>query len=447
MVGKNVSLNVIWNKTVSMMKNNNEIDASVYEAFDDSFINSLVEDKAVIYARRLFHKLVLEKEIQKIKNYLLEVTDLKLEIEILLIKKKKEDTSAINFSFIKNKLLPNYTFENFIVGNNNSQAHLSANSILTNLGCLYNPLFLYGNSGLGKTHLLHAIGNYIKDNNPEINLGIMQGSEFVYCVVNCSRNGTIEDFKAELSNLDILLIDDIQFIAGKDKSHEVFFSIFNELISNRKQICLTCDVLPNEIKGLEERIISRFNSGLKVNIDSPNYETAMNILRIKLEQYPEVKNFIQEDALSYLATYFAKDVRNLEGSLTRLIFYGINYSKSSDFIDAKLAALALGNEYIVVSKDREKTIATIIKVVADYYNLTADLIKSKSRTSAIATARHVSIYLSRKLLDLSYSKIGEEFNGRDHSTIMNSCFIVEKRMKENTIFKNIVSDIEKKIKF
>ncbi len=440
-------LATIWRKTLNLVLESGRIDDSLCQTFfTDSELRELNENKAVILVQRLFSKIIMEKELPIIQEYLTQIIGQNLPIEVYMESEVSPDKTK-DFSFLKNELIQNYHFSNFIIGKSNAQAHVSALAVANNPGQLYNPLFIYGNSGLGKTHILHAIGNFVIHNYPHLKIGILQGVDFVNSVVTASKQGNLEEFKKELSNLDILLLDDIQFIAGKEKSHEIFFTIFNELVRKKKQICITCDRLPSEIKGLEDRIISRFNSGLKVNIESPTFETAINILKSKLEQYNEAGKFISEDALVYIATYFANDVRNLEGSLTRLIFYGINFCGDIEQIDAKVAAEALRNESIVTNKEREKSIKTIIKAVCEYYNLTKQMLISKNRTTTVATARHIAIYLSRKLLDMPYSKIGEEFGGRDHSTIMNSCYIVEKNMKAKELYRKAVNDIENKIKF
>ena len=249
--------------------------------------------------------------------------------------------------------------------------------------------------------------------------------------------------KDRMNQLDVLLMDDIQFIAGKEKSHEVFFNIFNELVNHKKQIVLTSDRNPSEIKGLEERLISRFSSGLSVGLDSPEFETSLAILKYRLESQSVDPDLVSEDVLSYIATNFSKDVRKLEGALNRLLFYSINFS-GSDKIDFKVALNAFkGNA--AASDKNEISVNKIKRVVADYYGLTKQQLVSNSRTKNIAMARHIAMYFCRKFMDLPFIKIGEEFGKRDHSTVINACEKVELNMKSDINYKQAIYELEKLI--
>jgi chromosomal replication initiator protein len=245
-------------------------------------------------------------------------------------------------------------------------------------------------------------------------------------------------------SLDVLLIDDIQFIAGKEKSHEVFFHIFNELVNNKKQIVLSSDRDPSEIKGLEERLISRFSSGLTVGLDSPEFETALAILKARLNtQSIDGVGTVEEDVLSYIATNFAKDVRKLEGALNRLLFYAVQFGNGGT-IDFKLAMGAFKGAGNVAEKN-EVSVNKIKRIVSDYFGLTRQQLISNSRTKNIASARHIAMYLCRKLLDLPFIKIGEEFGKRDHSTVMSACEKVETNLKKDIHYKNMMTELEKQI--
>jgi chromosomal replication initiator protein len=264
----------------------------------------------------------------------------------------------------------------------------------------------------------------------------------VTSVVNSIKDNSIEKFKEKMNHLDVLLMDDILFIAGKEKSHEVFFNIFNELVNNKKQIVLTSDRNPSEIKGLEDRLISRFSSGLSVGMDSPEFETALAILKFRLEYQSVDASTIDDEVLNYIATNFNKDVRKLEGALNRLLFYSINFS-GSERIDFKVALAAFkGNS----STDKnELSVNKIKRVVSDYYGLTRQQLSSNTRTKNIATARHIAMYFCRKCLDLPFSKIGEEFGKRDHSTVMNACEKVERNSKSDINYKQALVELEKLI--
>ncbi|MEG2329035.1 chromosomal replication initiator protein DnaA, partial [Anaerorhabdus sp.] len=264
-------------------------------------------------------------------------------------------------------------------------------------------------------------------------------------VVNSIKMGKIDAFKKYMYSVDVLLIDDIQFIAGKEKSHEIFFSIFNELVNNRKQICIASDRLPTEIKGLEDRLISRFSSGLSVGIDSPEFETSLAILKMKMSNSAFEARSIDEEALAFIASNFNRDVRQLEGALNRVLFYAIEFQKDDGKIQFDTATNALRGQ-VLVSDKSGITVRKIIKCVSEYYGLTKQQLTSKTRTKNISTARQIAMFMCRKLLDLPYIKIGEEFGGRDHSTVMSSCEKVEKQSKSSGAYLQALNEIEKIIK-
>ncbi|MEI7668436.1 MAG: chromosomal replication initiator protein DnaA, partial [Erysipelotrichaceae bacterium] len=299
------------------------------------------------------------------------------------------------------------------------------------------------NSGLGKTHLLNSIGNYIKANDPSKKVYYTASVDFVTAVADSTKDGSIEAFKTALKRVDVLLVDDIQFIAGKEKSHEIFFTVFNELVNNKKQIILTSDRDPAEIKGLEERLISRFSSGLTVGLDSPEFETSLAILKYRLENQSYDLTMIDDDVLSYIATNFSKDVRKLEGALNRLLFYSIQFGNNQR-IDFKVALSAFKNTSSAAEKN-EISVNKIKRIVSDYYGLTKQQLTSNTRTKNIANARHISMYLCRKMLDLSFLKIGEEFGKRDHSTVISACEKVEMLSKKDIQYKNLLNELEKQI--
>ena len=265
--------------------------------------------------------------------------------------------------------------------------------------------------------------------------------EFVNSYIQAIRENKIDDFNNSYRNIDILLVDDIQFLAGKEKSHEVFFHLFNDLVNNRKQVVITSDRHPDELKGLEDRLVSRFSSGLSVGIDSPEFETALAILQNKLSYMSDDNANIDEDVLSYIASRFSSDIRRLEGALNRLIFYSITFNPG-DHISLDVALKAFkGMDSL--KPGEELTLEKIKNVVADYYGLTRQQIISKSRTSNIANARHIAIYLCRKHLDLPFTKIGEGFGKRDHSTIMSSYDKVSKLLQTNESYQLAIKEIEK----
>lgn len=345
---------------------------------------------------------------------------------------------------LSDNLLPDFSFDNFIEGPSNKEAKMAALTCAMQPGeKFFNPLVIYGDSGLGKTHLLHAIGNYVKQNNYDKKVLYITSLDFVKEVGKSLRDNTIEEYKNQLNSVDILLVDDIQFLSGKQKSNEIFFTIYNELFNNRKQVVLTSDRPPVQIKDIEERLKTRFSQGLSVTISSLEFETAVKILELKLKNHHLDKSSIDCDVISFIAKNFSTDVRNLEGALNRLLFYSINFSKGQK-IDLPLALEAFKDKLQFTSYSHaELSSKVIIKAVADYYSLTEKQLVSKSRTKNITTARHVAMYLCRIHLDNSYEKIGDDFGGRDHTTVLSAFEKIERLLKENEMYRKIISDIEK----
>ena len=440
--------NDIWNKTLDKIKGFEQITEDVMPYFVSKLVD-INENEAIVSVPAFVNYSIMTQNIGIIESCFEEVIGKKLKIRICQqdeLNNFSVQSDSFTNEFISQKIDPNQTFYNFVTGKSNAQAHLAAMTCSNNLGILYNPLFIYGNPGLGKTHLLNAIGNRVKEVFSDKKIGIISGHEFVEGVAKASKEGRLDEFKQSFYNLDLLLVDDIQFIAGKDKTHEIFFTVFNNLINNKKQVCLSADRIPSEIKGLEERIISRFNQGLTINIDTPEYETAINILKMEIKNNSSPnQNDIDEDVYNYLATNFSHDVRSLKGAVTRLLFYSASFSNEIDFghITLKLAQEAFKDQ--IQENKNELTITNIRKVVCDYYNLTKQQIISANRTKNIANARHIAIYLCRKLLDAPYKEIGDEFGKRDHTTIMASCEKVEKLIKTEPLYLKAINEIEERI--
>ncbi|AGN24999.1 chromosomal replication initiator protein DnaA [Erysipelothrix rhusiopathiae] len=443
----------VWGKVKLAIKESNHFDEPIYNTYiEDTNLAALDESRAVIVVPTYLQKVILSEEIPFLNDVINQILDkTSMACEVLLENEFKKNIAVqvpvqpqIPVVIRNDGIAPNQTFDNFVVGPSNKESHSAALGCAYRPGQFYTPLFIYGNSGLGKTHLLNAIGNYIKKLNPDARVLYTSSSDFVRQVANSIQNRTIEDFKEQMYNLDVLLIDDIQFLAGKEKSHEIFFHIFNELIYNKKQIVITSDRLPTEIKGLEDRLISRFSSGLSVGVDSPEFETSLAILELKIKHKSVDPGLFDEDVLSYIASNFSKDVRMLEGALNRLLFFSIEFSQN-DHIDINIAMNAFKTNGEPI-KTNELDTKTIKRIVADYYGLTQAQLVSKARTKAIANARHIAIYLCRKHLDLPYNKIGEDFGKRDHSTIISACDKIEKKLKTDQMLARAVYELEAKIK-
>ena len=439
--------NDVWNKTLEKIKESGKSQEEM--PYFNSKLIELTDDEAKVVVTEFANFSIINENLALVELCLEEVINKKVKVRVLNqddIVSPQVGGGTFNNGFISREIDPNQTFANFVVGRSNSQAHVAALTCAGNLGLAYNPLFIYGNSGLGKTHLLNAIGNQLLSIHPEKKIGFVNGLEFVEGVAKASKEGRLDKFKESFYDLDLLLVDDIQFIAGKDKTHEIFFTVFNNLINNKKQICITSDRLPSDIRGLEERIISRFNQGLTIGIDTPEYETSVNILKMEIQNSsPGVKYDVDEEVYNFLATNFSHDVRSLKGSVARLLFYSINFpiDDELDHITLKLATMAFKDQ--ILENKNELSIPAIRKVVCDYYNLTKQQIISSTRTKNIANARHIAIYLCRKLLDAPYKEIGDEFGKRDHTTVMASYEKVEKLIKSDQLYMKAVNEIEQRL--
>ncbi|MDD6302910.1 MAG: chromosomal replication initiator protein DnaA [Bacillales bacterium] len=339
-------------------------------------------------------------------------------------------------------LNPKYTFDNFVVGSSNREAVQASVLITANPGESFNPLFIYSKSGLGKTHLLHSIGNYIKEKRPFFKVLYITTDAFIDEFVKYVRGNQDESLKDFLKTVDVLLIDDIQFLSEKTKTAELFFNVFNFLVSNGKQIVLTSDRHPNDLKGLEDRLVSRFNMGLSVNIQNPDIDTCISILKTKIEANGLNINNFDYDGIVYLAENFSKNVRELEGALNRLLFYTINVKHMSK-IDINTIKESVSGISSKKKKGNTLTEQDIISAVCEYYHLTEEQVSSKVRTSQIALARQICMYLCRTMLNTPFIPLGKLLGGRDHSTVMSSVEKVELMLKTDLSLNNAIDDIKK----
>ncbi len=442
-----INLTSLWNKTLDLLQNRDIFDETIISTvFAGTRLYHLNTVKALVSVEKMAAFSYLNSQKNKIENVLREVCGIStLSVDFVM----KRDLINLSNSTVKpqlsDNLNPEYRFDNFVCGSSNRESYMACLTSANNpKKILYSPLYIYGNSGLGKTHLLHAIGNHIKENSPETRILYMTSDDFITRVVNASRNNTLDELKQEMMSLDVFLLDDIQFLAGgKEKSSETLFNIYNQLYKNKKLIVITSDKRPYEIKELEERLVSRLSNGLTCCIESPESDTAVEILKMKIKQRAEDVS-IDDDVLSFLATNYSHDVRALEGSLTRLFFYSLQFGDNSR-ITLDLAYEAF-KEDISKSTRSGLSIQNIQKSVCDFYGITKTQLISKNKTKQIADARAIAIYLCRKHLDVSFSKIGDEFGRRDHSTIMNSCTKIEKNLKSDAALQMAVESIEKTIK-
>lgn len=440
-----VQLEQIWQKTLQLINESAHFDDAVFNAWykEDSHLFDIEDDFATIVVPYKINKQIMMDSIDLIQQKLSDVLDMKVSCQILL--KSEVDmlqpSSVIkrrNEILFEDKVKKEYTFDSFVVGKNNREAHAAALSVCYYPGKFNNPLFIFGNSGLGKTHLLHAIGNYVKANKADEKVLYIYSEDFVTLLIEAMKNKTVEDVKEMICSVDYLLIDDIQRLK-QSTSQEIFFNMYNKLISDNKQIVITSDIHPTELKGIENRLISRFSSGLSVSVGSPEFETAKAILQKKMEGRSD-EIMIDDEVLDYLATRFASDVRKLEGTLNELFFKAILYNPER--IDITFAKEIFKENPIVVKQEDELTPKRIKNAVCEYYGLNRTQIESKSRTKNIANARHIAIYLCRTHLEMPFAKIGFEFGNRDHSTIMSSYEKMMKLLKEKETFQQAVMQIE-----
>ena len=330
-----------------------------------------------------------------------------------------------------------YTFDNFIVGNSNKFAHAAAISVAKNPGASYNPLFIYGNSGLGKTHLLLAIGHYIQENDPSKKIAYIKGDDFTVQMVKAIKDGTGEEFRSKYRNVDLFLVDDIQFIAGKQATQNEFFHTFNNLYEAGHQIVITSDRPPMEMSVLDDRLRTRFEGGLMADIQPPDLETRMAITRNKAAQLGLV---LSNEAVEYIAGKITSNIRQLEGVIKRLTAYKeiLNDIITTDSVERAIKDVIRTGTFI-------PTPEIIIRETARYYSLTGDEIRGQNRSKQVAKARQVSMYLMRSLTNLSLQEIGAEYQDRNHATVLASIRKVEDMVKTDPVMAGTIRDITSNI--
>ncbi len=349
---------------------------------------------------------------------------------------KKQDTSSAICSD-GYKLHPDYTFETFVVGPGNRLAHASCVAVSNSPGQTYDPLFLYGSVGLGKTHLLNAICAETKINSPDARIQFLSCEQFVNGFINAIETGSVQKFQSQYRSVDLIVIDDVQFLSEREHSQEEFFHTFNALYNNRKQIVLSADCAPSEIRSLEQRLISRFKWGLVARIDAPSLETRIAIIKKKAHMRDL---HISEEVAEYIAVKVKANIRELEGALTTI--YAIAKASGAD-VDLALAKEALGHHND--SLERQTTITDIIKAVTSFYDVRLGDLQSKKRSQSIAMPRQICMYLARNLTAHSLEEIGGHLGGRDHTTVMHACSKITHLEKQDTRIKSELAELTRKI--
>ena len=399
---------------------------------DTRYKDLLIQALKIVTSRKFKIEFYLESDLEEEK-----------ENEEKQKEEKKENTNDVDGSIVVSDemsatLNPKYTFQSFVIGNSNRFAHAASLAVAESPAKAYNPLFIYGGVGLGKTHLMHAIGHYILQENPKAKVVYVSSEKFTNELINAIKDDKNEEFRNKYRKVDVLLIDDIQFIAGKERTQEEFFHTFNALHEENKQIILSSDRPPKEIPTLEDRLRSRFEWGLIADIQPPDFETRMAILKKKADV--EGLN-VPNEVMVYIATKIKSNIRELEGALIRIIAYS---SLTNRDVSVDLASEAL-KDIISNKESATVTVKTIQESVANYYNLRIEDLKSQRRTRNIAYPRQIAMYLSRKLTDMSLPKIGEEFGGRDHTTVIHAYEKISENLKTDEGLQSMINDITKKL--
>jgi len=404
---------------------------TVFLGIPSSFTKEWLENK---YHKQILSALYnLNPEIKKIEYV---VTTDKNSLKKINITKAKQSSRSQKSSILdeqlelnidsETNLNPKYTFENFIIGTNNELANAAALAITENLGSKYNPLFIYGGVGLGKTHLLQAIGNRLKNKNKKIKIKYASSEKFTDELINAIRNQKMTEFKKSFRNLDLLLIDDIQFIAGKDKTQEELFHTFNNLHGKNKQIVFTSDRPPKSIPSIEERLRSRFEGGMIADIGYPDFETRFAILE---EKSQEVRHLISGDVLRYIAETVSRNIRELEGALNRIIVHARLKNGAITLEEAKKILSSILNRSSQYIPPKE-----VIKKIISFYDLNESEILGHSRKKELVKPRQIVMYLLRNELKYSYTNIAEKMGNRDHTTVIHACKKITKEIEDNPVF-------------
>ena len=420
--------------------------------FKSTKAHSLQGDLLVVNVPNEFARDWLEERYSNlISEILYEITGENLTAKFIIPQDQKEEEQEIKTppkkakkdddhnDFPTSVLIPKYTFDTFVIGSGNRFAHAASLAVAEAPAKAYNPLFIYGGVGLGKTHLMHAIGHYVLEHNPSAKVVYLSSEKFTNEFINSIRDNRAESFRNKYRNVDVLLIDDIQFLAGKESTQEEFFHTFNSLHEESKQIVISSDRPPREIPTLEDRLRSRFEWGLITDITPPDLETRIAILRKKAKADGlDIPN----EVMLYIANQIDSNIRELEGALIRVVAYSSLINKD---INADLAAEAL-KDIIPSSKPKVITINEIQKIVGEHYNVKLEDFKAKKRTKSVAFPRQIAMYLSRELTDYSLPKIGDEFGGRDHTTVIHAHEKISKLLQTDSQLQKQLKELNERLK-
>ncbi|MCF0260005.1 MAG: chromosomal replication initiator protein DnaA [Erysipelotrichaceae bacterium] len=442
----------LWNQTLNAIEKSRFFEPDIFSWVKKTTLFKIEDSQAYLAYRSIITFNLLKENLELFEDTLSELWGTSLQLRLIPQKEMEDLMPEVVVEQRTNKLLEyrfndSYTFDSFVEGSSNQEAYAACMAVCTNntLGS-FNPLMLYGNSGLGKTHLLHAVGNYLHSVRPQCKVIYMYSGDFVTLLIEAMKtknvNGnTVERVKEQLLDCDYFLIDDIQNLQHTS-SQEIFFTVYNKLIQKNTQIILTSDIHPTELQGLQTRLISRFASGLAINISKPGFETSKAIIKKKIEGREEACQ-MDEEVLDFLALRCSNDVRNLEGSLNRLLFNATLFNPP--VINMEFAASILNEDPVVVKDVEELTINEIKKTVSRYYGLAYKDLEGKSRQKKIVQARHITVYLSREILHKPYTAIGRELGGRDHKTIASSYERAKHLIQKDPLFLEAIDKLKEKL--
>lgn len=445
---------ILWEKALEILKQD------LVSVRYDTWIKTLSPVKksdGIYYFQTLnpVHKELVEKSY---RNIIINAMDMAMQslgldvgnIDVVFLDseeaaKIKQQQNSIESSSVKTSLNPSYTFESFVVGSSNEFAHAAAVAVAENPGRTYNPLFIYGKTGLGKTHLMQAIANHISDSKEGYTVMFVKSEPFLNDLIHAIRTSKTEEFRKRYRKADVLLIDDIQFIAGKESTQEEFFHTFNDLHENNKQIILSSDKPPKEIPLLEERLQSRFEGGLIADIQPPNYETKLAILIKKAKDIAArdgLKYDISQEILDLIATKVSSNIRSLEGALNKIIAYTVLNGRTPNVIEAEIAI----RDFLTTTTTKKISSKQILQLVCEYYEISEDEIASSKKNQNIAYPRQIAMYLTRKLMDMSYKAIAELYGKSDHTTVKHAYDKIELELKKNLETRTLVDDFIAKLR-
>lgn len=443
------SLNSIWQMAVDKL--DGQISGTAMNLWIRTITPIRYEDNCFVLAvHSPFHKdIIMSKYRSVLKDTLSEMVGFDVDISVLSAEDKQEipksKASNIqtdvedNMQDMVDQKPSEYTFDNFIVGESNKHAHAACLSVARNPARSYNPLFIYGNTGLGKTHLLKAISTEVHKNFPSYKVLYIKGEEFTNDLIDHLQNKNMTEFKNKYRTVDVLLVDDIQFIAGKDSTQDEFFHTFNALYEDNKQIILASDRPPKDIPLLESRLRSRFESGIITDIYMPEYELKVAIIKMKAQTYGIT---LPNDVIDFVAMKIKNNIRQLEGVITKIMAFQLvsNMPPSLAIAQSAIRDIVNENEPLPVIIDK------IIVEVSREFDVPAEEIKGNKRVESIAFARQIAMYIMREITDMSLPEIGQEFNGKDHSTVHHSIKKIEQKLATNPVFKDRVQQIIKNVK-